>query len=534
MQHTVMECYAETHRDFEWDIPESFNYGGDVVDCWAQDPSRQALIWLNEAGDEKHYSFADIKALSNQFANLLAAQGVARGDKVIIMLPRIPQWQIAMVGCNKLGAVPIPCVTMLTEKDVSYRAEHSGAVAVVTTVADSSKFGGAFKARISVGECPDWLDFDSSISAQSDAFEPVPLAAEDPAILFYTSGSTGLPKGVLHSSRGLYSWRESARYWLSLTENDLMWCTADTGWSKAGTSILYGPWSMGSTVLFYDGGFDAEKRLELLEKYKVNVFCAAATELRKLLEQDFTARDLSALRLTVSAGETVNPKVVRRWHEKSGSLLLDGYGQTETLMTIVNYNCMPVKPGSMGQPMPGTDAAILGDAGEVLDAGMAGQLAIKAPNPQIMLGYLGDDERTAACYVESKGQRWFLTGDNAAMDDEGYIFYEGRDDDVINSSGYRIGPTEVENALIEHPAVQESAAVASPDDERGEVVKAFIVLKSGFEPSAELVQDIQAFTKQNTAPYKYPRKVEFVSELPKTPTGKIQRNLLKQSEFEGG
>ncbi|BFM15120.1 acyl--CoA ligase [Maricurvus nonylphenolicus] len=533
MQRLTMNRYAETHQEFGWGVPDTFNFGADVVDVWAQDPERKALIWLNEEGDEKHFSYQDIKHLTNQFANMLAAQGVGRGDKVIIMLPRLPQWQIAMVGCNKLGAVPIPCVTMLTEKDIRYRVEHSGAVAAVTTAEHTHKFGDDFKARVSVGAREGWIEFEEGLAQQSNHFEPVRLSADDPAILFYTSGSTGLPKGVLHSARGLFTWRVSAWYWLSLTENDLMWCTADTGWSKAGTSILYGPWSCGCTVLFFEGGFDPEKRIDLLEKYGVSVFCAAATELRKLVQLDVSDRDLSQLRLTVSAGESVNPEVVRAWRDSSGSDLLDGYGQTETLMTIVNYPSMPVKPGSMGKPLPGTDAAILNETGNILPAGEPGSLAIKADNPQIMLGYLGDAERTASCYVEAEGQRWFLTGDNAYIDADGYIFYEGRDDDVINSAGYRIGPVEVENALMEHPSVQECAAVASPDIERGEVVKAFIILKEKVQGNEVLVKDIQNFTKQLTAPYKYPRKVEFVKELPKTATGKIQRKLLKQQEFGG-
>lgn len=531
MNRSEMTTYDDTHNTFEWAVPDTFNFGGDVIDKWAEDKDRLALIWVNETGAEKRFTFDDIKRLSNQFANLLISKGVQKGDRVLIMLPRLPEWQIAMVGCNKLGAVPIPCVTMLTEKDILYRATHSDAKVVVTTAENTHKFDDRYAARISVGAREDWTEFSIGCSAQSETFEPVRLAPNDPAVLFYTSGSTGMPKGVLHGARGLHAWRVSAWYWLTLTEKDVMWCTADTGWSKAGTSILYGPWSCGSTVLFYDGPYVPDHRIDLLEKYGVTVFCAAATELRALVQVDLDGRNLDKLRLTVSAGEAVNPEVVRAWKDKTGASLLDGYGQTETLMTIVNYPCMDVIPGSMGKPLPGTSAAILAEDDRVLPAGEVGRLVIGADNPQIMLGYLNDDERTAANYLETEGQRWFITGDSAMMNEEGYIFFAGRDDDVINSSGYRIGPVEVENTLMEHEAVLECAAVASPDPDRGEVVKAFIILNEGFEGDAKLVKQLQEFSKTLTAPYKYPRKIEFVQELPKTPTGKIQRKILKEREY---
>jgi len=313
----------------------------------------------------------------------------------------------------------------------------------------------------------------------------------------------------------------------------VMWCNADTGWSKAGTSILYGPWSCGSTVLFYDGPFDLEHRLDLLERYKVTVYCAAATEIRQLVQFDTSARDLSSLRLSVSAGESVDPETVRAWADKTGALLLDGYGQTETLMTVLNYPKMKVKPGSMGKPLPGTQAAILTEQGQRAEPWEPGQLAIRYPHPQVMLGYWNNPEKTKENYLTVDGTAWFLTGDTAYMDSEGYLFFAGRDDDVINSSGYRIGPMEVENALMEHEMVQECAAVASPDKTRGEVVKAFIVLKRGCTPSDDLVKELQDFTKALTAPYKYPRRIAFVEDLPTTATGKILRRVLKAHEFEG-
>src|SRR3990172_1910139 len=305
MKRTEMVDYARTCREFVWDVPETFNFGSDVVDAWAEGPAPPALIWCNDRGEERRLTFADIRRTSNRFANLLQQQGVRKGDRVLVMLPRIPAWQIAMVGCLKLGAVPVPCITMQTARDIEFRTRHSGAVGAVTTRENVDKFPAdhPYRARVSVGGGDGWLDFERSLDACSEAFTPATVGSDEPAIIYYTSGSTGHPKGVTHASRALFTWRLSAWHWLTLTERDLIWCTADTGWSKAGASILFGPWSCGSAVLFYDGPFEPVKRFELLERHRVTVFCAAATELRRLVLEDTSKRDLSALRLTVSAGE---------------------------------------------------------------------------------------------------------------------------------------------------------------------------------------------------------------------------------------
>jgi acyl-coenzyme A synthetase/AMP-(fatty) acid ligase len=399
---------------------------------------------------------------------------------------------------------------MLTANDVRYRVEHSGATAAITTQANVGKFPD-LKMRLVVGE-----EFDAALEAAQPDCPPERIAIEDPVAMYYTSGSTGGPKGVTHAARALYAWRFASQLWQDLKPSDLMWCTADTGWSKAGTAILFGPWSCGSAVLFYDGAFDPRSRLALLARHRVSVFCAAATEFRSLVNEDMSHFDLSALRLAVSAGETVNPEIVRRWRELTGVPLLDGYGQTETLMTVLNYPFMPVKPGSMGKPLPGLEIAIL-----------EGQLAIRLPNPQMMLGYWNEPERTAAGKTKVNGVEYWLTGDIVRRDEDGYLFYEGRADDIISSAGYRIGPMEVENALLEHPAVQESAAVGKPDAERGEIVKAFVVLKPGYAPSAQLAAELQEHVKRVTAPYKYPREIEFMAELPKNASGKLLRRVLR-------
>jgi acyl-coenzyme A synthetase/AMP-(fatty) acid ligase len=530
---TRMTNYHEAYESFRWQLPSHFNFGGDVVDQWAADPNRLALIWCDEAGSERRYTFADMSQLSNRCANLLHKLGIVRGDRVMVMLPRLPEWQIAMVGCLKLGAIPIPCIDMLTAGDVDYRIQHSGARGAITTAANVGKFTQSLAARISLGGGQGWTDLEAGLARCSDRFSPAQLQADEPAMIYYTSGSAGKPKGVTHAARALLAWRVSAWYWPALTESDLMWCTADTGWSKAGTSILFGPWSCGSAVLFYNGRFDARKRFELLAKYGVTVFCAAATEFRQLILEKANSYDLSALRLAISAGETVNPEIIEQWRAMTGLELLDGYGQTETLMTVLNYPAMPVKPGSMGRPLPGTAIALFDTNNRSARTGEPGRLMIRLPHPQFMLGYWNDAALTQASIVRYDGTEWFDTGDVVMIDEDGYLFYLGRSDDVINSAGYRIGPAEVENAVIEHAAVQECAAVGVPDPERGEVVKAFVVLRPGIAGDDALAKDIQEHVKRVTAPYKYPRRIEFVETLPKTPSGKIQRRILRGRELAG-
>lgn len=522
---------------FQWQVPDRFNFGSDVVDRIAREDDHLALIWCNADGEEERYRFSDISRLSNQLANVLARAGVRKGDRVIVMLRRLPQWQIAMVAAMKIGAVPIPCIDMLTERDLAYRIEHGGVVAAITTRPNVAKFGDlarAFKARLSIGGAEGgWTDYDSAVQGASTEFAPAILECDDPAVMYYTSGSSGHPKGVVHATRGIFAWRVSAEYWLDLSRRDTMWCTADTGWSKAGTSILFGPWAQGSTVVFYDGPFEPKRRLELLQKHRVTVFCAAATELRRLCTEDVAAYDLSALRHTVSSGEAVSPAIVAHWSALSGRPVREAYGQTETLMTICNLRGDPLRSGSMGRPLPGTEIAILGGGGEALPLGEQGMIAIGLPNPQLMLGYWKDERRTAESVLETPSGKYFLTGDLGYSDADGYVYYAGRADDVINSAGYRIGPREVESALIEHACVQECAVVASPSEERGEMVKACIVLRPGWEATLELAKELQEHVKRVTAPYKYPRLIEFMESLPKTATGKISRKALRDREFEG-
>lgn len=531
--HNVKD-YAREYADFEWQIPASFNFGADVVDHWARTADGPALIWCNAAGEERRYRFSDIARLSAKLASGLQQRGVRKGDRVVVMLPRIPEWQIAMVACMKLGAVPIPCIEMLTAKDLAYRIDNADAVAVIARAQHAGKFEGLLdrlRVRISVGPAAGWDEIDGVTESGREDFVPAQVDSEDPALLYYTSGSTGNPKGVLHASRGIYAWREVARTWLDLRRSDTIWCTADTGWSKAGTSILFGPWSMGACSFFYDGPFDPKERLRLLAKYRVSVYCAPGTELFRLVDEDVASHDLRALRHVVSAGEALSPVVAERWEAASGVPVAEAYGQTESLMTLINVPGTTYKVGSMGVPNPGCVLQVLDDDGNAVPSGEEGDVAILAPNPQLMLGYWKDPQRSADCYrTGSDGRIWFITGDRGQRDADGFFYHRGRRDDVINSAGYRIGPSEVENAILEHPAVQETAVIGVPDAERGEIVKAFIVLRSGHAAGDALKKELQDHVKRTTAPYKYPRAIEFVADLPKTLTGKIQRVALRALE----
>jgi len=350
--------------------------------------------------------------------------------------------------------------------------------------------------------------------------------------MYYTSGSTGYPKGVIHASRAIYAWRVTALYWLDLRPGDTIWCTADTGWAKAGTSVIFGPWSCGAATFFYDGGFDAKRRLELLASQKITVYCAPSTELSRLVDQRVADYDLSKLRRVVTAGEALNPATARRFESAVGVRIDESYGQTECLMVTVNMPGEPVHYGSMGRPGPGCDLDIIDAQGHRLPAGEEGDVALMTPNPQIMLEYWRDPERTQSVHLTCDEGTWLLTGDRGVKDENGYFWFAGRSDDVINSAGYRIGPLEVENALLEHEAVLTCAVVGSPDTERGELVKAFIILRDGFTPDERLTKTLQDHVKSFTAPYKYPRAIEYVRELPLTATGKIKRRTLRDQEYE--
>lgn len=527
------ERYETMCAGFRWQIPDTFNFATDIIDRWASDRDGPALLWENANGEQRAFAYSELSRLSCQLANVLRARGVEKGDRVIIMLPRVPEWFVGIIAAMRIGAVPIPCIEMLTARDIEYRVCNAEVKAAICRPEHTEKFAAIkdeIPVRIALGHAEGWLDWPEEVPRAPDTIEAATVRTDDPAIMYYTSGSTGHPKAVVHAARAIYAWRVSAIYWLDLWPGEVIWCTADTGWSKAGTSIIFGPLSCGACSFFFDGPFDPKQRPQLLRKHGITVYCAPATELLHVVKE-VLREDLTALRRVVTAGEAMNPVVAERWEAATGIRIDEAYGQTEALMVVLNYPTEPVRYGSMGRPAPGSEVDVIDSSGRRLPAGQEGDLAIKAPNPQLMLGYWKDAARTADCYLDGPDGRWFLTSDRAEKDADGYFWYRGRSDDVINSAGYRIGPIEVENALAEHAAVQVCAVTASPDAERGEIVKAFVVLRDGALPSPELTRELQDHVKSVTAPYKYPRAIEYLSELPMTITGKIRRRELRDREF---
>jgi acetyl-CoA synthetase/medium-chain acyl-CoA synthetase len=376
-----------------------------------------------------------------------------------------------------------------------------------------------------------WEDLGVALAAQPETDPPgAATRASDPALVYYTSGTTGPPKAVLHAHAYTFAQRYTALHWLGLRGTDRLWTTSDTGWAKAAYSVLFGPWSVGAEVFLYHGRFEPRTELRLLEDVGAQVFCAPPTEFRLLVKEDLRAFRFKQLREVVSAGEPLNPEVIRAWHEATGTTIRDGFGQTETILLIGNFPGMPVRPGSMGLPLPGHEVEVIGEDGRPLPPGEVGDVALRGDPPSLFRGYWKDPRASAAC---RRGE-WYLTGDRAYRDPDGFFWFVGRADDVIISAGYRIGPFEVESALVEHPDVLEAAAVASPDPVRGAIVKAFVVLRPGVAKSDELVKRLQEHVKAVTAPYKYPRAIEFVDTLPKTVSGKIRRVELRKAEESRG
>jgi len=529
---TVSRRYGDLVASFAWAVPEEFNFGA-LVDAWATDRSRVALYWEDEAGRTERHTFWDVKQASNRCMNALAGLGVGRGDPLMVMLPRVPAWQTAIVGGLKLGALVIPCTASLRAKDIAYRARHSGAKAIVTTLEQVPEVEKALADapglthRVALGGAPaGWHDLGALLARASSSGVPARTRSDEPALCFYTSGTTREPKAVLHTHAYTFAHRYTGEYWLDLQRTDLHWTTSDTGWAKAAYGVLFGPWMHGVPVFMFNGRFDPERQLDLLARYEVSVFCAPPTEYRLLVKQDLKRRHLPRLRHCTGAGEPLNPEVIHAWHDALGLLIHDGYGQTETILLAANLPGLPIRPGSMGKPFPGHDLRVAGEDGRELPPGEVGELALRGHPPSLFREYWKSPEQTAAC---RRGE-WYLTGDRARRDEDGYLWFVGRADDVIISAGYRIGPFEVESALLEHPAVVESAVVASPDPVRGEIVKAFVVLRPGHAPGEALVRELQEHVKRVTAPYKYPRAIEFVASLPKTVSGKIRRVELREQE----
>ena len=535
--------YEETYRNFRLEVPEYFNFGFDVVDKRAEDRTKLALVSVDPTGERaERHTFWDLKVQSNRFAAILRDLGVRKGDRVFVMLPRIPEWYITMLGLIKLGAVPMPATVLCTAKDVEYRVDRAEATVAITDLENAPKVEEAagncssLKRLLLVGGAKrGWVSYESEMAKASPRVDGVePTRSDDPLLIYFTSGTVGFPKMVLHTQAS-YALAHvvTANFWHDLKPTDLHWAISDTGWAKLAYGKLFGQWTVGAAVLQHNarGRFDGPLTLRILEKYGVTSFCAPPTAYRMLVLEDLKKYDLRELRHCTGAGEPLNPEVMKVWEEGTGLTIYDGYGQTETVLLVANYRCLPVKPGSMGKPIPGFQIGVLDDDGEELPPREEGQIAVKV-KPQRPVGLFREYWKDPEAMERSFQGDWYLTGDKAYKDEDGYFWFVGRNDDVIKSAGYRIGPFEVESALLEHPSVAESAVVASPDPIRGNIVKAFVILKPGYVPSDELVLSLQEHVRKTTAPYKYPRAIEFVAELPKTISGKIRRVELRRREVE--
>jgi acetyl-CoA synthetase len=535
-----LASYDEERARYRLEVPERFNAVADIVDRWAaEEPGAQALVSLDERGDETaSHTAAQLAREAARVAVGLLALGVQKGDPVFIMLPRVPAWYFAMLGAMRMGAVPMPGPNLLTSKDIAYRIQRGEAVVAITDAGGAEKIDAiadelpTLRHRIcwapGGGATAGWHDLDALMEEAGDGAAPAnPTAADDALLLYFTSGTVSLPKMVLHTQTYALGHVGTARFWHDLRPGDRHWTVTDTGWAKAAWGGLFGQWHERATVVQVALGKPAaDLILGIIVRHRITSFCAPPTLYRALVLADLKAHDLSTLRHCTSAGEPLNPEVIRVWKEGTrGLTVYDGYGQTETTCLVANYRAVPVRPGSMGRPMPGYDVDVLDDDGRPAPDGEVGDIAVRAePRPLgLFVGYHRDPDATAARFRGG----WYYTGDRARRDADGYIWFEGREDDVITSSAYRIGPFEVESALVEHPAVAEAGVVGKPDPVRTEIVCAFVILAPGHEPSDALARELQDHTKSLTAPYKYPREIHFVTELPKTVSGKIRRTELR-------
>lgn len=534
-----MTDYETTRASFRLEVPERYNAAVDVVDRRAEiGPEKLALRMASPDGlQTDDYDFGDLRTRSNRMARALSDLGVIKGDRVFSMLPRVIGWYDTVLGAIKLGAIPMPGTTQLKAKDIAYRINEASATVAVTD-ADGAGVIDAVRAQcptlrtliVMGGTADGWVDGDAARESAPDENPGRDVtAASDPMLIYFTSGTTGNPKMVLHTQASYGIGHQiTARFWQDLGPDDIFWGVSDTGWAKAAWSKLFGQWSVGAAVMAWNaqGKPDFDQMLRMIVDHGVTTFCAPPTIYRNFVTRDLTRYDFSSLRHCMAAGEALNPETFHAWKAATGTEIHDGYGQTETVNLLANYPCMPIKPGSLGKPTPGFDVVVVDEGGRPLPPGNEGQIAVRV-RPERPVGlfveYWHDPEATAAAHVGD----FYLTGDRAHVDEDGYFWFVSRADDVIISAGYRIGPFEVESVIMEHPGVQEVACIGVPDADRGEVVKAFVVLAPGHEPSDALAAEIQELVKETTAPYKYPRQVEFIDELPKTVSGKIRRVDLR-------
>lgn len=525
-----------TQDIFEWNPPARYNFARDGIGRLATErPGDRALLWTDAAGTVIDRSFAELAGHAAHAAAVLAGAGVKRGDTVLILLSREIEWWELMLGCLALGAIASPGTIQLSAKDIAYRRDAAQATCVIAGGDIADRVDGALAdqdvALIHIGGPRDgWRDYSAEKAAATPLTEIADTAFDEDALCYFTSGTTGQPKMTIHGHGYALAHRITGRYWLDLKPGDLHWNLSDTGWAKAAWSSLFAPWLMGAAIFVnHAPGFDPAATLDLLARFPITTLCAPPTAYRMFVRADLVGRAFPTLRHCVSAGEPLNPEVIDLWKAATGLDIHDGYGQTETVLLCCNRPGAS-RIGAMGRPAPGIDLAVIDEAGIAAPPGAEGDVALRAGDtrpPGLFTGYRGEPERTASVFRDG----WYLTGDRAIVDEDGFFWFVGRADDVILSAGYRIGPFEVESALFEHAAVAESAVVASPDPTRGEVVKAFVVLATGHSGSEALAAELQNHVKTTTAPYKYPRKIEFVASLPKTVSGKIRRKELREQEW---
>jgi len=536
--------YKEFKADYKLNIPENFNFAYDVVDeIAAADPDKIAMVWCDDKGNEAIFTFAQMKYYSDKAANFFKSKGIRKGDPVMLILKRHFEFWFCTLALNKIGAITIPATHLLSAKDIIYRNNAADIKMIVCLpdheviqhIEESESKSPTLKLKVMIGEERNgWLNFTKGMENSSENFiRPVSDQAtenSDIMLLYFTSGTTGMPKMVNHDYVYPLGHILTAKYWQNVQDNGLHFTVADTGWAKSAWGKLYGQWLSGSAVMTYDyDKFVPKNLMEVIEKYKVTTFCAPPTIFRFLIKEDLTKFDLSHLKYCVVAGEPLNPEVFKQFHDQTGIKLMEGYGQTECTVAVATYPWMKPKPGSMGMPSPGYEIEIVDDEGKPCEAGNEGEIVIHTDSSKpvgMFNGYYRDDQLTASVWKNGV----YRTGDMAWCDEDGYFWFVGRADDVIKSSGYRIGPFEVESALMEHPAVLECAITAVPDPDRGQIVKATVVISKNYHPSEELAKELQEHVKKVTAPYKYPRLVEFVTELPKTISGKIRRVQIRDED----
>ncbi len=526
--------------DFQPVYEGNFNFAYDVIDVIAEkEPDRRAMLWTNDKGEERTFSFSDIARYSIMAANMFTAAGIKKGDTVVLVLKRHYQFWFAVLGLHRIGAVGIPATHLLTKKDYIYRFNAAHVKAVIATcdgeviehINDALPESPTVSVKFSVkGSRDGWIDFDAELEKYSDKMERVETLATDPMLLYFTSGTTGMPKMVWQDFTYPLGHITTAKYWHNVIPDGLHFTISDTGWMKAMWGKLYGQWFMEAGIFVCDfDKFTPSELLPLFAKYNITTFCAPPTMYRFFIKEDLSKFDLSSITYATVAGEPLNPEVFYKFKEATGISLMEGFGQTETTCTLFNIVGSTPKPGSMGKPSPAYNIDIVDSEGKTVPKGTVGELVLRTDNGKfcgMFSGYYENPELTKEVWDNNI----YHTGDTAWMDEDGYVWYVGRTDDIIKSSGYRIGPFEIESVIMQHPCCLECAITGVPDPIRGQVVKATIVLAKGYEPSEELKKEIQQFVKANTAPYKYPRVVEFVKELPKTISGKIRRVTIRGEE----